>query len=69
MGSEFILARHGESVVNVTRAVSNDVSDSGPLTEPCRRQARALLNEFLQKYGTTSGGYLHAAFSGQKKQQ
>ncbi len=43
MAPEYLFTRHGESVVNLTRTVSNRVSDRAPLTDRGREQARELL--------------------------
>ncbi len=43
MALEYLFTRHGESLANLTRTVSNRVSDYAPLTERGRKQAEELL--------------------------
>ena len=43
MSKEILFVRHGESIVNKTKTISNRVSDNAPLTEIGRQQAQELL--------------------------
>lgn len=43
ISTEFLFVRHGNSTANVTRTISNRVSDYAPLTELGRSQAKDLL--------------------------
>ncbi len=49
MSQEFIFARHGESIVNQTRTISNRISHYSPLTELGREQARQLLDSLRDR--------------------
>jgi probable phosphoglycerate mutase len=50
---EYLFIRHGESVVNLSRTISNGVRDDSPLTALGRNQAEAL-GDSLQNWHVTS---------------
>lgn len=49
MAPEYIFTRHGESVVNRTRTISNSVSDVAPLTERGKDQAKEFLGKIQNR--------------------